>query len=83
MSAVEPRFEVVRSDAGWFGRFVAKNGQKVWQTEVYTRRRHVVRAIALVVGHDVSSYRDELEVPHPAGLFGLLQVREVDERTQP
>ena len=50
MSAREPRFEVVHTDAGWFARFVASNGQKVWQTEVYQRRRAAGRAIEVVVG---------------------------------
>lgn len=75
-----PRFEVVRSDAGWFARFVAANGQKVWQTEVYQRAGKARRAIGLVVGYDVKQYRDTWEVPHPAAAYGLLEVRQVDER---
>lgn len=43
------RFEVVRTDAGWHGRFVAANGRIVWWTETYTRRRGALRAIELIV----------------------------------
>ena len=82
MSKREPRFEVVRSDAGWFARFRAANGRKVWQTESYHRRAKALRALELVVGYDVAAYRDTWEIPHPAGNYGLLEVREVDERGQ-
>lgn len=83
MSAREPRFEVVHSDAGWFARFVASNGAKVWQTEVYARRKFAVRAISLIAGYDVAQHGDQSEVLHPSGLFGLLEVRDQDERTPP
>ena len=81
MSAREPRFEVVHADAGWFARFIAANGQKVWQTEVYARRRAAHRAIGVVVGYPVTAYRGTFEVAHPSGNYGLLEVRECDERT--
>jgi len=58
----QPRFEVVRSDAGWFARFVAANGQKVWQTEVYERRRAAERAIKLAGDTHVCVCRDATEV---------------------
>lgn len=48
MTARAPRFEVVRSDAGWFARFRAANGRKVWQTEVYERRGAALFAIDLL-----------------------------------
>ena len=44
----QPRFEVVRTDAGWHARFIAANGRIVWWTETYTRRRGAVNAIALL-----------------------------------
>lgn len=44
----KPRFEVVHSDAGWFGRFVAANGQTVWVTESVRRRGTVLNAIRLL-----------------------------------
>ena len=68
MSKREPRFEVVRSDAGWFARFRAANGQKVWQTESYTRRRAAWNAISVL---DTAAAA-EAAVPS--------RVREVDER---
>ena len=43
-----PRFEVVRTDAGWHARFVAANGRIVWTTEVYERERAARRAIAII-----------------------------------
>ena len=65
MSARAPRFEVVRSDAGWFARFIASNGREVWRTsEVYARRRAADTAVRSLI------WRDLL----------LLEWREVDER---
>lgn len=78
MSAREPRFEIVRTDAGWHARFVAANGQTVWTTESYTRRRAAVRAVSVICGQTVTAYRDTLEVPHTSGNYGLLEVREVE-----
>jgi uncharacterized protein YegP (UPF0339 family) len=43
-----PRYEIVRTDAGWHARFRASNGRIVWTTEVYTRRRDARNAIALL-----------------------------------
>lgn len=71
MSARKPRFEVVRSDAGWFARFVAANGAKVWQTEVYVRRRGALRAIDMLTTAAVGS------AATPS------RIHMVDERTPP
>jgi uncharacterized protein YegP (UPF0339 family) len=40
-----PTYEIVRTNAGWHTRFRAINGQVVWTTEVYTRRRGALAAI--------------------------------------
>jgi uncharacterized protein YegP (UPF0339 family) len=65
MTARAPRFEVVRSDAGWHARFRAANGRKVWQTEVYERRGAAALAVRLLA---------------EATANGFATVREVDER---
>lgn len=44
-----PHFEVVHADTGWHARFVAANGQTVWVTESYTRKRAARNAIESVV----------------------------------
>lgn len=82
MSARDPRFEVVRSDAGHFARFIASNGKEVWRTsEVYTKRRHAFRAIELITGNKVHPYQDGYEVESAAsGAWLLVEVRDVDER---
>jgi uncharacterized protein YegP (UPF0339 family) len=41
----QARFEIVRTDAGWHGRFRAANGRIVWSTEVYTRKASLHNAI--------------------------------------
>jgi uncharacterized protein YegP (UPF0339 family) len=41
-----PRFEVVRTAAGYHARFRAENGRIVWFTEVYTRRAAATRAVS-------------------------------------
>jgi uncharacterized protein YegP (UPF0339 family) len=82
MSARQPRFEVVRADAGWFARFVAANGQKVWQTEVYTRRGKALHAIELIADAKLyfSPFADHPEISRGGQ---LLEVRHIDERTAP
>lgn len=42
------RFEIVRTDAGWHARFRAGNGQTVWTTETYTRRRAATNAVTVL-----------------------------------
>lgn len=76
------RFEVVDTDAGHHGRFVAANGATVWSTEVYTRRRGVLRAIELVTGGQILTYHGgpTSVLLLPAG--GTMSVRHVDERTR-
>ena len=49
-------FEVVQTDAGFHGRVRAGNHQPVWTTEVYTRRRPVLRAVELVAPGWLKSY---------------------------
>lgn len=84
MSARDPRVEVVRSDAGWFGRYIASNGKEIWRTsEVYTRRRGVERAVELVFGPITQSPFGgwpEVHLPH---LEWPVEVRDVDERERP
>lgn len=81
MTARAPHFEVVHADAGWHARFVAANGQTVWTTESYTRRKTAVRAVDLIVGEGYG--------PRPDGAVGWqgnpgwTAVREVDERSKP
>jgi uncharacterized protein YegP (UPF0339 family) len=53
VTAREPRFEIVRTDAGWHARFRAANGRIVWTTEVYARRGKAVNAIQLICGRKV------------------------------
>lgn len=63
-----PRFEIVRTDAGWHSRFRAGNGQIVWTTEVYTRRKPAQNAVVLMTWN--------------MGSWGeVSEVRDVDERT--
>ena len=78
----QARFELVRSDAGHFARFIAANGKEVWRTsETYRRRKAAVAAIELICEAPVltSPFADWPEVE-----FGprntVLEVREVDER---
>lgn len=85
----QPRFEVVRTDAGWHARFVAANGQTVWVTESYTRRRAAVRAIEAIVdpcygwieGDAVVclSSRDSWNKTNRS----VAEVRTIDERSRP
>jgi uncharacterized protein YegP (UPF0339 family) len=86
MTTRQPRFEIVRTDAGHVVRFIASNGREVWRTsESYARQKAALRAIELIVGSPVRTYGDELEVSVPFGVtgYGLLEVRTVDERTKP
>jgi uncharacterized protein YegP (UPF0339 family) len=63
-----PRFEVVRTAAGYHARFRAENGRIVWFTEVYTRRAAATRAV------------DILE-SFVGGFYGpYIEVRDIDER---
>ena len=67
----QSRFEAVHSDAGWFARFVASNGEEVWRTsEVYERKVDALQAVRLLY-----SFRRRVVLSPP-------YVREVDERTQ-
>lgn len=77
------RFEVVRTDAGWHSRFRAGNGQIVWATEPYTRRRAAVRAVELIVGAPVrvSRYAEWPEVDWAGNRVEPTEVRDVDERS--
>lgn len=66
----ESRFEIVRTDAGWLGRFVAANGREVWRTsETYKRRAGADRAVALLweqyTAHDVVDRDERTPLPPP------------------
>lgn len=79
MNAREPRFEIVRSDAGWHARFRAANGRVVWATEVYQRRGKAVHAIELITFGEfyASPFQAHPEVRCNGGR--LLEVHDVDE----
>lgn len=66
----QPRFEVVRTAAGWHARYRAANGQIVWTTEVYKRRGKAHHAVDLLLGY-----------PFEQRLAGFTEVREIDERS--
>lgn len=85
MSRRKPRFEVVRSDAGWHARFVGANGRKVWQTEVYRKRIDAVRAVELIVGNLVrtSPFAEHPEIGWQGEPDYPTEVRTVDERSKP
>lgn len=78
------RFEIVRTPAGHHARFRATNGQIVWTTEVYARRRAAVRAVELITGATVLDGRGAwaglLTVAHRNH---VIEVRDVDERVRP
>lgn len=72
---ITPRFEIVRTDAGWHSRFRAANAEPVWSTEVYTRRETAHEAIGV------------LAKAFSPGLVTLrwkdaVPIRDVDERAQ-
>lgn len=77
------RFEIVRTAAGWHARFRASNGQIVWTTEVYTRRRAAVKAVETIVGRAiyVSPNADHPEVDWTGNTEAPTEVRDVDERS--
>lgn len=59
MSPRIPRVEIVQSDSGWFGRWIASNGREVWRTsEVYTRRSAAQRAVSLLLAVEPVEPRD-------------------------
>lgn len=78
----DPRFEIVRTTAGRHARFRAANGQIVWTTEVYARRRGALRAVELIVGAPIvtSPSADYPEVFWQGNVERPTEVRDVDER---
>lgn len=83
MSRRKPRFEIVRTKAGWVARFIGANGKTVWVTESLRSRANALRAIELITGYrPARQYGDGLEVYVASAVDpdGLLEVREVDER---
>jgi uncharacterized protein YegP (UPF0339 family) len=84
-----PRFEICRSEDGWWARFRAANGRVVWVTETYQRRRGAETAILLFVDALVCAARPEI-IPDQYDGWGSyvweettgqrVEVREVDER---
>lgn len=73
------RFEIVRTDAGHHARFRASNGQVVWTTEVYGRRRAALRAIEVFVEPFLGSWVDRRWATNTAtGKKTAAVVRRVD-----
>ena len=72
MTARQPRFEIVRTDADqpWHARFRAANGRIVWVTENYRRRDSAAAAI------DSINWLAVLYVP----VNRMFEVRILDER---
>jgi uncharacterized protein YegP (UPF0339 family) len=78
-----PRFEIVRSSAGFHARFRSSNGNIIMSSEVYARRRGALRAAELIAGADVyySPFQDWPEILHGRrGRDRMVEVRDVDER---
>lgn len=88
MSARAARFEVVHTGPRQFhARFRAANGQVVWTTESYTRRRAAMAAVASMVdpflGCWIAQHSGQIEYRYDSWNKVdrvLLEVREVDER---
>ena len=85
MSTRDARFEIVRTDAGHHARFVAANGQTVWVTESYRRRKAAERAIELIVGETIqqSPHTEHPEVDWQGNMERPTEVLYVDERAKP
>lgn len=82
------RFEVVRSDAGHFARFIAANGKEVWRTsEVYKRRQGAENAICVITGRFLTPRPDGnawVSRPHRNDIGSdWIEVRYLDQRLQP
>jgi uncharacterized protein YegP (UPF0339 family) len=77
------RFEIVRSDAAqpWHARFRAANGRIVWTTEQYARRGGALNAVTALA--DRFGYFIESQRLRQVGTGFGIEVRDVDERTQP
>lgn len=73
MSARKPRWEIVRTDAGWHARYVTSNGKTIVSSEVYTRRENAVRAMWIVRDDAIAHYESRRDV----------EVRDIDERATP
>lgn len=78
-----PRFEIVRTDAGWHVRFRAANGEPVMTSEIYTRRQAAVNAVEIALSAWAARVDPELDVgPVEARATKLgFGVDDVDERT--
>lgn len=49
MSSRQPRWELVRTAAGWHARFRSSNGNVIVSSEVYKKRADAFRAVDLVL----------------------------------
>lgn len=77
----DPRFEIVRTPVGHHARFRAANGQVVWTTEVYARRRAALEAVELITGaRPTPSLGGLLEVRWAGNPARATEVRSVVER---
>jgi uncharacterized protein YegP (UPF0339 family) len=85
VTARAARFEVVHADAGWHARFVAANGQTVWTTESYTRRKAAFHSVELIAAAAVYSTPHNIhdEVLWSGDMERPTEVRLVDERSKP
>lgn len=87
------RFEIVRTDAGHHARIVATNGSIIMSSEVYTRRRGALGAVAVAM-EAAGCFANRpptpdsipgryLAVPLFSDADVSFEVRDVDERTAP
>jgi uncharacterized protein YegP (UPF0339 family) len=89
MTPRQPRFEIVRSDAGWFARVRGGNSRKVWQSEVYTRETAALNAFRVLGDlfgagrahvNDTALHVTTFTDGNGVGVL-VLPIRAIDERT--
>lgn len=75
----EPRWEIVRTDAGWLARYIASNGKEVWRTSESYKRRRAAESAIQQVGWIWPIRGVDGRLRTRLGSL-VLEVREVDER---